>query len=142
MISPARLLRNGRSTAGRLFSAILLVLLPFAALSQFTYITNNDALTITRYTGLGGDVTIPATINGLPVTSIGNAAFFESISLTSLTIPNSVTNIGAAAFQYCSSLIAITIPDSVRSIGYVAFFFCTSLSEITVDALNSNTSVW
>ena len=50
-------------------------LLPVVAQAQFTFTTNNGAITITRYTGSGGDVTIPSMINGWPVTSIGEGAF-------------------------------------------------------------------
>ena len=49
---------------------------------------------ITGYTGSGGDVILPDTINGLPVTNLGDYAFTYCTSLTSVTIPNSVTNIG------------------------------------------------
>ena len=66
------------------------------------------------------------------VTSIGNSAFFQSYSLTSITIPNSVTSIGYYAFAYCSSLISITIPNSVTSIGYSAFAYCNQLSSSTI----------
>src|SRR5262245_49749672 len=40
--------------------------------AQFAYTTNDGAITITQYTGPGGHVVIPNTINGLPVTRIGN----------------------------------------------------------------------
>ena len=43
--------------------------------AQFTYTTNNGTITITRYTGPVGAVTIPSTINGLPVTSHRGHAF-------------------------------------------------------------------
>ena len=44
------------------------------AQGQFNYTINNGAITITEYTGTGGAVTIPSTIAGLPVTSIGDSA--------------------------------------------------------------------
>jgi len=53
-----------------------------------TYITNSDnTITITGYTGGGGDVTIWDMINGLTVTGIANGAFQHNSSLTSITIP-------------------------------------------------------
>ena len=66
------------------------------------------------------------------VTSIGNYAFSDCRSLTSITIPDSVTSIGYYAFFYCRSLTSITISDSVTSIGNYAFFYCRSLTSITI----------
>ena len=61
--------------------------LPVVTNAQFTYTTNADhTLTITGYTGSGGVVNIPSTINGLPVSSIGCRAFFYCFSLSSVTI--------------------------------------------------------
>jgi hypothetical protein len=80
----------------------LLLTLPAVVQAQFNYTTDNGAITITGYTGPGGAVTIPATINGLPVTGIGDYAFIYNTSLTSITIPDSVTSIGVQAFYYCT----------------------------------------
>ena len=69
-----------------------------------------------------GELLIPSTYNGLPVTSIGSSAFYYCEILTSVTIPDSVTSIGERAFVGCTSLTSITIPDSVISIGNSAFY--------------------
>ncbi len=73
------------------------------------------------------------------MTNIGNEAFSNCSSLTSITIPNSVTSIGEGTFSYCRSLISITIPDSVTNIGNEAFSDCSSLTSITIP--NSVTSI-
>ena len=73
------------------------------------------------------------------VTSIGDFAFDECTSLTSIEIPDSVTSIGDFAFRGCSSLTSIEIPNSVTSIGQSAFRACTSLTSIEIP--NSVTSI-
>ena len=83
-----------------------------------------------------GSVVIPSSVTyndtTYSVTSIGDDAFYECYSLTSITIPNSVTSIGYGAFQYCSSLASITIPNSVTSIGNNAFGGCSSFTSVTI----------
>jgi BspA type Leucine rich repeat region (6 copies) len=115
--------------------AAALLALPAVVQAQFTYTTNNGTITITGYTGSGGAVTIPDTINGLPVTSIGDDAF-EGTALTSVTIPGNVTDIGFDAFFYCNNLTSVTIPNSVTNIGDEAFANCYNLTAITVDTNN------
>ena len=69
------------------------------------------------------------------VTKIGNDAFHNCLSLTSITIPESVTEIGNDAFYGCSSLTSIIIPGSVTEIGAGAFYDCSSLTSITIPPL-------
>ena len=52
----------------------------------------------------GTDIVIPATYNGLPVTSIGSDAFEDCTDLTSISIPDSVTSVGYHAFSDCRNL--------------------------------------
>ena len=125
--------------AARVMPLLLLLTLPAVVQAQFSYTTNNGAITITGYTGPGGAVTIPSTINSLPVTRIGYSAFQHNTSLTSVTIPNSVTNIADFAFSGCTSLTNVTIGNSVTSIGEYAFAGCTSLTNVTIP--NSVTSI-
>jgi hypothetical protein len=123
-----------------LLASLIALALPATLQAQFTFTTNADStITITRYTGPGGNVIIPSTTNGFPVTSIGIAAFSGCTNLTSATIPNSVTNIGPCAFFHCASLINVTIGDSVTSIGSVAFGGCANLTNVTIP--NSVTNI-
>ena len=69
---------------------------------------------------------------GNSVTSIGYWAFSGCSGLTSVTIPNSVTSIGLSAFWGCTGLTSITIPNSVTSIGSYAFVNCSGLISVTI----------
>ena len=117
--------------AVRLLPLLALLAVPAAVQAQFNFTTNSGAITITGYTGDGGDVTIPSSTNGYPVTSIGNSAFIDCFSVTNVTIPTSVTNIDVQAFTACG-LTSVTIPDSVISIGQSAFLDCSSLASLAI----------
>jgi PKD repeat protein len=124
----------------------------------FTFTTNNGAITISGYTGGGGAVAIPGTVNGYPVGSIGADAFYDRTDLTVVTIPDTVTNIGNQAFEdstnltrvalgnglinigskafYGTGLTNVVIPTSIVRIGSGAFGDCPRLTAISVDAGN------
>jgi hypothetical protein len=104
---------------------LLLLALPAEVQAQFTFTTNNGAITITGYTGSSKTVTIPSTTNTFPVTSIGNGAFQNQTSVTNVIIPNSVSSIGTNAFYDCSSLKSVTIGNNVTNIEYRAFAACS-----------------
>ena len=79
-----------------------------------------------------GAVTIPSTLGGCPVTSIGPYAFYNCSGLTAVTIPGLVTSIGNYSFYGCSGLANVTIPNSVTSIGVQAFYMCHSLTSLII----------
>lgn len=102
---------------------------------DFTYTTNSGNAEITGYTGAGGSIVIPGTIGGMPVI-IGDDAFRNVGTLSSVTISNGVTRIGDNAFDRCS-LVSVTIPPSVGAIGDRAFAEGVFLTNIAVDVANA-----
>ena len=73
----------------------------------YNLISKGNAAEVTKGDNLyTGDITIPSSINvnevEYSVTSIGDKAFSDCKSLTSITIPNSVTSIGSDAFGDCN----------------------------------------
>ena len=73
-------------------------------------------VTITKYTGTESTVILPSTINSWPVTKIGEAAFQDNTTITSVTIPDSVTEIGANAFAGCTNLTSVTYGGDWRNL--------------------------
>ncbi len=83
-----------------------------------------------------GNITIPETVtySGVTytVTAIGDYAFYNCKSLSSITIPASVTTIGDVAFEFCSALERAELGSGVTTIGDYAFYECYSLTSIDI----------
>ena len=113
------------------------------------------------YTGLTGEITIPATIpvdqTNIPVTEIRASVFKDCANITSvvinaeiteirdncfqnctgltnINIPATVTTIKSNALRNCTSLGVVTIPNSVTTIEGSAFYYCTGMTEINIPA--------
>jgi len=98
---------------------------------DFEYTVLDDGtVSLKKYTGKASELTIPAELDGKPVTAIGEEAI--STKLTAVTIPDSVTTIERVAFAQCKKLKKIVIPDSVTYIGIGAFVACESLESVTL----------
>lgn len=106
------------------------------------------------------NVVVPAYHEGLPVTKIGNMAFYDSEAkrgedIESIALPETVTEIGFNAFTSCASLSKINLenvetigssafwgtaftelilPESIKTTEGYIFYDCPSLKEVTVRA--------
>ncbi len=93
--------------------------------------------TLTGYSGSGGEVIIPAEIDGIAVREIGEEAFAGK-GITRAVIPEGVTAIGARAFARQDALSEIVLPGTLRSIDEGAFSGCAALASIDLpDSLES-----
>lgn len=94
----------------------------------FRFINNNKEAEVVSLGKASGDVTIPDTYRGAPVTKIGDRAFAGKSALKSIVISDRVTQIGSSAFYNCASLERLTFSKNLTSIGESAFQSCRSLS--------------
>ncbi|WP_024857827.1 leucine-rich repeat domain-containing protein [Ruminococcus albus] len=96
-------------------------------------VLENDTIEIEHYTGPFFLLNIPDTIEGKPVTSIGNSIFEEPLYengkyvdtkyyvmykyVTAIHLPDTVEEIHFCAFEDCTSLITINIPSKLKYTG-------------------------
>lgn len=102
--------------------------------NDYGYEIVNGEATIYAYTGLESELTLPNTLEGCPVTALGDCALKNNERLTSVVIPAGVKTIGAEVLQYCYNLTHVEIPEGVERIGAYAFVGMDSLMDVTVPA--------
>ena len=78
---------------------------------------------------LSSDITIPGSIGGVPVLTLGASSFWGR-ELAAVTIPEGVVTIGSNAF-YGNAIREVVIPASVQTISDYAFYR-NELSELTI----------
>ena len=104
-------------------------------------LSGNDAIIVSYSGPSGGTITIPATVGGYSVVSIGNgSAIFDTSVTGNLVISNGPTKINNYAFYKCSGFTgSLIIPNSVTSIGYDAFYNCSGFtgSPVIPDSVTS-----
>ncbi len=90
----------------------------------------NGAVTVTGRAETDQHMSIPAKLDGHPVTAIGAQAFQGDTTLKCVTLEGNVKTIQNGAFNGCSYLTRIDLGGTVRSIGDSAFYGCQVLCQV------------
>lgn len=85
-----------------------------------------------RYTGSAKSVVIPSMCGDARVIRICDRAFKYDLTVSSVSIPDTVVNIGKQAFYRCIGLREVTLPSELKYIDESAFYGCSSLSGLTL----------
>lgn len=101
---------------------------------EYSYINSKTEISITACSGEAVEVDIPLTIDDLPVTDIGEGAFYQCGDLTKVTMSDKITTINAGAFFSCKALTEIDLSDQLKTIDYQAFYGCSALTEFSIPA--------
>ncbi len=109
-----------------LLALLLALALPAGAAYEDGFVIDENGV-LTKYTGSGGEVTIPA-----GVTAIGDNVFYGNEKLTGVTFPAGLTSIGEYAFYRCKNLTHAALPEGLTHVGFRAFFECGSLTNIVI----------
>lgn len=114
--------------------SLLMLVLCIPALAESTDWNYDANYAILRgYDGAGGDVVVPAEIDGFTVDVIG-INVFKGDTITSLTLPETVLELRSNAVASCEKLTSVTLPQSLVVINRMNFFSCNVLSEVTIPA--------
>lgn len=97
---------------------------------EFAYDVYKTYVVITAYLGEDVEVKIPKKIEDTPVKVIAGLAFYESVEVESVEVPEGVTTLEDNAFYYCKSLKSVSLPESLETVGDKAFSWCSSLESI------------
>ena len=123
---------------------------------DWRYTVLDNEVTLYRYIGQATQVSVPAQIKGLPVTSLHQRVFANRSDIKEIILPESITAIGTCAFMgtgitsvripdgvvkleggvfaNCAQLQTVEIPDSIVAIEESAFYDCMQLIKLVIPA--------
>ncbi len=115
---------------------------------DYTYSLDSGNATIVRYNNFTAEeVIVPDTIDGYPVTAVGDFAFsaasavgssFGNTTITytyaykKITLPEGVETIGRYAFAENKNLQEVVLPESLTDFNYCAFMNCKNLATVNI----------
>lgn len=83
-----------------------------------------------------GDIVVPKQVSyrmeTMDVKGVGDHAFFNCQTVTSVTLPEGVTSIGQQAFSHCYAMKSVSLPQSLQRIEDAAFEYCEDMTSFTV----------
>lgn len=109
----------------------------YSTYGDFKYFYNRtwNTAKIYGYTGPGGMVSIPETIDGFTVNEIYGDGFKNNENITSVIFPSGLTNIASYTFQNCKKLTSVVFHaprEGKLDIEELSFMGCTALTSITI----------
>ena len=128
----------GKRHCKRLLPVFFALLLIFSALvlcsftetdDYFRYTVEEDgSAVIVGYRGYDTSLTIPATVDGIPVKAVAATALYGNSIIRELTVSAGIGSIEKDAFAYCEKLSSVRFEDgSCNFIGEAAFEGCALL---------------
>lgn len=100
--------------------------------SDFTWETQADGTAIiTEYVGESKHVVVPDMIDGIPVTALGEKAFYEKL-VTTVVVPDGISTIGAACFSGCNYLVSLRLPDQLEVMERALIESCMRLIDFSL----------
>ena len=94
--------------------------------------TVDTRLRITKYEGPGGDVTIPAEINGSPVRGVYRTVFMNNHGITALRLEEGVRFLGDSTTYKMNALAEVSLPEGFAELQDANFNSCPNLTEVTL----------
>lgn len=96
------------------------------------YEINGEYAEVTGFNGLASEVTVPESIEGCPVRTIGKKAFLSRKNVRRIRLPQTVEEVGDWAFAYCDSLEEVWLPRREIRFGRSVFMECGRLKRIAL----------
>lgn len=95
------------------------------------YEIKDEKAVITGSEGAVSRISLPASIEGYPVSAIDRKAFLSAKGLYGVRLPDSVEEIGDWAFAHCENLTEVAVPDREIRFGKAVFKNCGKLKKIS-----------
>ena len=121
---------------------------PIHISGDYTYSIDSGNATIIRCKNFTAEeIVVPDTLDGYPVTAIGDFAFSAALDVgtswgnttitytynyTRITLPEGIKTIGRYAFAENKNLQEVVLPDSLTDFNYCAFMNCKNLESVNI----------